>query len=87
MNELTDEPNPRLKGTAVTVIDVYHSYARCSYQPAEIAHIYDIGLDDVHNSIAYYYAHAPELREIKYASHTVEDVKNHTQRRERLQKL
>lgn len=85
MNEFTDEPNPRLKGTAVTVIDVYHSYAREGYQPAEIANIYDIGLDDVHSAIAYYYSNAPDLMELGYDSHTVSDVKEHQERLERIE--
>ena len=53
---------PRIDGTAVTVIDIYHSAVRQGRDPAEVAHKYDVDLARVHEAIAYYYDHATAMR-------------------------
>jgi len=72
--ELTDEENPRLRETGITVLDIYRAYARQDYEPAEIAHAFDLGLDDVHYALAYYYAHVDDMRDLDYDEYTVDEA-------------
>ena len=72
--ELTDDQNPRLKETGITVLDIYRAYARSGYEPSEIAFAYDIYLSDVHYAIAYYYAQSEDMRELDYEEFTVSEA-------------
>ncbi|WP_262180558.1 DUF433 domain-containing protein [Haloarcula laminariae] len=74
MKELTDDTSPRLRGTGITVLDIYRAYARDGYEPPEIAHAYGLGLDDVHYALAHYYSHAPDLRDLDYEEYTVDEA-------------
>lgn len=68
---IEDTP-PRLEGTGITVVDVYAAYAEDGYEPAEIAHAFDISIADVHEALTYYYRHVEELENYD----VVEDVQS-----------
>jgi uncharacterized protein (DUF433 family) len=71
---IKSESPPRIKGSGITVIDVYVAYARDGYEPAEIASAFSIPLADVHEALAHYYRHAETLRQYDHEGQAIESA-------------
>lgn len=72
--ELTEAPNPRLKQTGITVLDIYRAYARDGYEPSEIAFSFKIELQDVHYALAYYYSNTEDMADLDYDEFTIQEA-------------
>lgn len=62
-----------------SAIEIYHKYAVQGYEPAEIAHAFNISVADVHEALAYYYRHVEELKD-ELPEHTGQDKQDDSER-------
>lgn len=53
---------PRISGTRIRVSDVFMWY-RSGKSPEEIADEYDLGMDQVHSALAYYFRNKEKIQE------------------------
>lgn len=56
---------PTINGTGIRVLNVASAYEHSGYSPDEIVELYPgLTLEDVHTTLAYYYAHIDDFREV-----------------------
>jgi uncharacterized protein (DUF433 family) len=56
---------PRLEGRRISVLQIAEMYIDAGKSPEIIADQLDIGLDEVHEALAYYYKHPDEMNELR----------------------
>ena len=56
---------PRLKGTRVSVFDIYELIIDGENSPADIADQLDRSLGEVYTALAYYHEHPDEMRQLR----------------------
>jgi uncharacterized protein (DUF433 family) len=56
---------PRLEGRRISVLHVAEMYIDGGMSPETVADQLKIGLDEVHEALAYYYKHPDEIDEIR----------------------
>ncbi len=56
---------PRLEGRRISVLQVAEMYIDAGKSPEIIADQLDIGLDEIHEALAYYYSHPDEMNELR----------------------
>ncbi len=56
---------PRLEGRRISVLQIAEMYIDAGKSPEIIVDQLDIGLDEVHEALAYYYKHPDEMNELR----------------------
>jgi uncharacterized protein (DUF433 family) len=56
---------PRLEGRRISVMQVAEMYIDGGMSPENVADQLGVGLDEVHEALAYYYKHPDEMDEIR----------------------
>ncbi len=56
---------PRLEGRRISVLHVAEMYIDGGMSPETVADQLDIGLDEVHEALAYYYRNIDEMKELR----------------------
>ena len=63
---------PRLEGRRISVMQISEMYIDGGMSPENVADQLGIGLDEVHEALAYYYKHPGEMDEIRERHHELE---------------
>lgn len=64
---------PRLEGRRVTVMQVAELVIEAGESPEYVADQLELGLDEVHEALAYYYRHPDEMDEIRERHRRLEE--------------
>ncbi len=64
---------PRLEGRRISVMQVAEMYVDGGMSPETVADQLDVGLDEVHEALAYYFKHPDEMDEIRRKHRELEE--------------
>ncbi len=64
---------PRLDGRRISVMQIAEMYIDGGMSPETVADQLEVGLDEVHEALAYYYKHPEEMDEIRERHRKLED--------------
>jgi uncharacterized protein (DUF433 family) len=64
---------PRLEGRRISVLQIAEMYIDAGKSPELIADQLEVGLDEVHEALAYYYKHPDEMNELRERQRELEE--------------